>query len=48
MLNHRLANFTRSQLTKTTTRSFASVPADCMDHLKKLGIKNKNIVYNPT
>ena len=48
MLNHRMANLARAQITRTATRGFAAVPDDCMAHLKKLGINNKNIVYNPT
>jgi len=30
------------------SRGFASAPQDCLDHLKKLGVTNKNVVYNPT
>jgi len=26
----------------------APVTQDCLDHLKKIGINNKNVVYNPT
>jgi hypothetical protein len=33
---------------KTGVRCFAAPTQECLDHLKKLGIKNKNIVQNPT
>ncbi len=29
-------------------RGFATISTECQDHLKKLGIKNPNIVFNPT
>lgn len=33
---------------KTGLRGFATITPDCQEQLKKLGIKNKNIVFNPT
>lgn len=35
-------------LYKQQVRAFAAISQDCQDHLKKLGIQNKNIVFNPT
>jgi hypothetical protein len=29
-------------------RRFATITPDTTEHLKRLGITNKNIVYNPT
>jgi len=29
-------------------RGFAATPAETVEQLKKVGITNKNIVYNPT
>ena len=29
-------------------RFFAAPTQGCLDHLKKLGIRNKNVVHNPT
>jgi len=34
--------------TKQGVRSFAAANQETLDNLKKLGITNKNIVYNPT
>lgn len=49
MFARRLASLQQTQLLRAQTRSFsATVPQDCIDHLKKLGITNANIVYNPT
>lgn len=50
MLGRKLAHLQRQQLlARSQTRGFAAtVPQDCIDHLKKLGITNPNIVYNPT
>lgn len=33
---------------QSSTRSFAAATPDLLDHLKKLGITNKNIVHNPS
>lgn len=33
---------------RTSQRAFAAAPQECLDNLKKLGITNKNIVYNAT
>ena len=33
---------------RTGQRAFAAAPQECFDNMKKLGITNKNIVYNPT
>lgn len=45
-----LARSTRSVLYKSQgARVFSTAPTqDLLDHLKKLGITNKNIVHNPT
>ena len=33
---------------KLALRTFAEITPECQAHLKKLGITNKNIVFNPT
>ncbi len=38
----------RSLLFKSGNRCFATAPQECFDNLKKLGVHNKNIVYNPS
>jgi hypothetical protein len=35
-------------MTQTQLRGFAAITPDCLEHLKKLGVTNKNIVFNPT
>ena len=40
---------TRSLLTSSLpTRSYGNMTKECADHLKALGITNKNIVFNPS
>jgi len=50
MLGRKLANLQKQNLlARAQSRGFSTtVPQDCIDHLKKLGITNPNIVYNPT
>eukprot|EP00347_Sterkiella_histriomuscorum_P018324 403345940 len=38
----------RSFYVQQSFRSFAVAPQECLDNLKKLGITNKNVVFNPT
>ena len=38
----------KSMFGKVGARYFAAISQDCKDHLKKLGIKNENVVFNPT
>jgi len=38
----------RSFYAQQSIRSFAAANQETLDNLKKLGITNKNIVYNPT
>lgn len=33
---------------QTSYRTFAAATPELIDHLKKMGITNKNIVHNPT
>ena len=40
-------NLIRSFYMQSGLRQFAVAPQECLDNLKKLGITNKNIVYNP-
>ena len=48
------SNFTRHHVHKTglfnqtAARCFTAPTQECLDHLKKLGIKNTNIVHNPS
>lgn len=37
----------RSFYMQSGLRQFAVAPQECLDNLKKLGITNKNVVYNP-
>ncbi len=37
----------RSMLAGVTTRGHGNMTIECADHLKALGIVNKNIVFNP-
>jgi len=42
-------NFSKSQrIAQTQMRLFAAPPKELQNHLKQLGITNKNVVYNPT
>ena len=44
-----LSKFTRFQQAMLPThRNFAKISEECAAHLKKLGITNKNIIFNPT
>jgi len=38
----------RSMLASVPTRGHGNMTKECADHLKALGITNKNIVFNPT
>jgi hypothetical protein len=33
---------------KQSVRAFGCAPKECLDNLKSLGLKNPNVVYNPT
>jgi len=35
-------------IAQTQMRLFGVAPKELQNHLKKLGITNKNVVYNPT
>ena len=47
MLTKKLSTST-SRITQTQIRLFAAPPKELQNHLKQLGITNKNVVYNPT